>query len=248
MIAICPAAVMAQDVFFLGETHDNPGHHVQQAERVAALKPMALVFEMLTREQAEKVTDELRLDAEALSQALEWEQSGWPDFAMYFPIFESAPGAKVFGAGLPRRDVMRLMKEPVEEVFGPSAEEYGLTIALPKAQQDAREEMQLAAHCNALPIELLPEMVGMQRLRDAALARAVVQAIDATGGPVVVITGNGHARKDWGAPVYLAKRAPDLEIYALGQGEEGAVAPAGEFDEISYSPPAEREDPCNAFK
>ena len=49
-LAAAPAA--AQDVVILGEIHDNPAHHEVQAERVADIQPRALVFEMLTPEQA----------------------------------------------------------------------------------------------------------------------------------------------------------------------------------------------------
>ncbi|MBO9466923.1 ChaN family lipoprotein [Tropicibacter sp. R15_0] len=247
-MAVIAAPLAAQDVVFLGETHDNPGHHVQQAKRVAALSPKALVFEMLTEAKASRITPELRADQKAMRDALEWDRSGWPNFSMYYPIFAAAPEAAIFGAAVPRDDVRRLMSEPVEAVFGADAEGFGLTKSLPEEQQAEREAMQMAAHCDALPAEMLPMMVNMQRLRDAALARAVLGAFEQTGGPVAVITGNGHARKDWGAPAILALAAPELDLFSLGQGEEGAGAPEGGFDEIVFSPPAKREDPCNAFK
>ena len=244
----CPAAVMAQDVHFLGETHDNPGHHARQAERVFALQPKALVFEMLTAEQAALVEPDLLGDQSALQAALRWDDSGWPDFGMYYPIFTAVPTAQIFGAAVPREDARRLMSEPVEAVFGVDSGRFGLDQPLPSDQQIAREAMQLAAHCDALPAEMLPMMVNMQRLRDAALARSIIAAIENTGGPVAVITGNGHARKDWGAPAILAISMPDLTVTALGQGEEGAGAPDGLFDEIAYSPPTPREDPCATFQ
>ncbi len=167
---------------------------------------------------------------------------------MYYPIFAAAQEAMIFGGAVPREDARRIMSEPVEAVFGADAPVYGLDQALPEGQQAMREAMQMSAHCDALPENMLPMMVDMQRLRDAALARAATQAISQTGGPIVVITGNGHARKDWGAPAILAALTPDLDIYALGQGEDGAGDPSGVFDEITFSPAVDREDPCAAFK
>ena len=82
----------------------------------------------------------------------------------------------------------------------------------------------MQAHCDALPEDMLPGMVAVQRLRDAVLARAVVRAMDDTGGPVAVITGNGHARRDWGMPAMLARAAPDLDVWVLGQTEEDQPA------------------------
>jgi uncharacterized iron-regulated protein len=89
-------------------------------------------------------------------------------------------------------------------------------------------------------------MVEVQRLRDAVLARATIEALDDDGAPVVVITGNGHARKDRGIPVYLARRRPGVNVFVLGQSEDGRVD--GDFDAVIDSPPAEREDPCKTFE
>ncbi len=90
-------------------------------------------------------------------------------------------------------------------------------------------------------------MVAVQRLRDAVLARAVVVAMAGTGGPVAVITGNGHARHDWGVPAFLARVAPDLEVFVLGQTEDGAPLQGG-FDEVRSAPAVARPDPCAAFR
>ena len=200
-----PDGMAQAQVIFLGEVHDNPQAHARQAELVAALQPKALVFEMLTVAAAEKAAPEVRTDAEALAKALDWEQLGWPDFAMYYPIFAAAPEAAIYGAAVPRDEARAAMKDGVAESFGDGVEAYGLTTPLPEEEQAARVQLQFEAHCEAMPKEMLPMMVDLQRLRDATLARAVVQALDAVGGPVVVITGNGHARLDWGAPVYLKR-------------------------------------------
>jgi hypothetical protein len=89
-------------------------------------------------------------------------------------------------------------------VFPGDAARFGLTEALDPDEQAAREAEQQEAHCNALPEEILPGFVEAQRLRDAALAEAALAALADTGGPVVVVTGNGHARADWGVPALLA--------------------------------------------
>lgn len=234
------------DVLVLGEMHDNPAHHANQARAVAGLAPSALVFEMLTPEQAAKVTPALRADRAALDEALGWAESGWPDFAMYYPIFATSQAA-IYGGALPRDEVRRAVQEGAAAVFGEEAAEYGLADPLPADQQQEREELQRQAHCNALPEKLLSGMVEAQRLRDGALARAVVQAMDATGGPVAVITGNGHARRDWGLPAALAHAAPDLALISVGQLEEAPEEDAP-YDLWLVTEPAQREDPCAGLK
>lgn len=232
-------------IVILGEIHDNPVHHAVQAEWTARIAPKAIVFEMLTPEQAARVTPELRDDANALGEVLEWKASGWPDFAMYHPIFTAAPEAAIYGAAVPRDAARTAFETGITEAFGPDAGRFGLTDPLPQDQLEARLIFQAEAHCNALPEDLLPRMVELQRLRDAVLARTALAALDETGGPVVVITGNGHARSDWGMPVYIGAARPDLTMFALGQSEAGQVS--GVFDQVLDAAPVDREDPCAAF-
>ena len=233
------------DVVILGEVHDNPAHHGNQALAVAAVAPRAIVFEMLTPDQAAKVPKD-RADLRQLEAVLGWNASGWPDFAMYHPIFTAAPDARIYGADLPKGTTKLAVKSGAAVAFGAEAALYGLTETLDPADQSARELEQAEAHCNQLPAKLLPGMVQVQRLRDAALARAVVQAMAETGGPVAVITGIGHARSDTGMPVPLRAANPDLRVLSIGQFESdpGVAAP---YDLWLITPPHPREDPCLAF-
>lgn len=244
---VSSAAETAQ-IVFLGEQHDNPGHHALQAEWTSVLEPKALVFEMLTQYQAGSVTSQNRGSEKELAITLNWEDSGWPDFSMYYPIFAAAPDAEIFGAGVPRKQVRQLMELPLNEAFGElDATRFGLDKPLSDVQQAGREDLQRRAHCDALPSNLLPMMVSVQRLRDAFLARSALDALDQTGGPVLVITGNGHARTDWGAPSLVTTAAPEITVFALGQGE-GGNAPEGVFNLAQDGPTVDRGDPCDAFK
>lgn len=234
------------DVVILGEVHDNPRHHEGQAEAVATLQPSAIVFEMLTAASAAAATDELRREAEELERALGWTQSGWPDFAAYYPIFVAAPAARIFGGMVPPEEVRRAVTEGAAAVMGAEAGAFGLDTDLPETVWAERVAEQGEAHCGALPEDLLPGMVEAQRLRDAVLARAILAALDETGGPVAVITGNGHARRDRGVPVYLEAARPGMQVIAVGQFEG---APDGDppFDFWRVTDPADRDDPCGAF-
>ncbi len=244
---ITPAALdsLARvDVMILGEVHDNPVHHANQARAVAALDPRAVVFEMLTPAQARAITPRLRDDPDALAAALDWADSGWPDFALYYPIIKAAPGARIVGAEVARAKLRRAISDGAPAaLFGPDAARFGLMTPLPAEQQRQREDMQAAAHCGVLPEEMLPGMVTGQRLRDAALARAALRALERTGGPVAVITGNGHARIDWGVPAVLEKVAPWVGVLSVGQFET-PPAPPVPYDLWMVTVPAERGDPC----
>jgi uncharacterized iron-regulated protein len=241
------AELPAADVIVLGEVHDNPRHHLNQALAIAALSPKAIVFEMFGPNEALAVTPEVRGRADRLAEALDWESSGWPDFAMYHPIFLAAPDAVIFGGDMPREEVRRAVTEGAAAVLGGSAPLFGLDQPLDPDEQAQREAGQMTAHCDALPKDILPGMVEAQRLRDAALARAVLAAMAETGGPVAVVTGNGHARRDWGLPRMLERAAPALEILSVGQFESppDGVAP---HDLWLVTPPVARDDPCAVFR
>ena len=251
MDAARAAALPAADVYVLGEVHDNPAHHEGQAAVVAALEPAAVVFEMLTPERAAGWDPELTGDAGALDAALGWSASGWPDLSLYLPLFEAIPeGAAVMGAdpgrGLPREAVERGAAAAFDAAFGDGAERFGLSDPLPPDEQSAREAGQQASHCDALPEDLLPGFVEAQRLRDAAFAHAVLEALDAHGSPVALITGNGHARTDWGVPAALARAAPEVSVLSVGQFEGAAGAPV-DVVATTDGPPGGRPDPCEDF-
>lgn len=266
------------DMVFLGEIHDNPTHHRVQAEIVAALAAQggvaALVFEMIGAAEEEPVND-LRgwpggaVGAEpavlaAIAEALDWANSGWPDWAFYAPIFAAAPQAFVAGAELPRDALRPLMRGDVAGALtaAPGAARFGLDQPLDPAEQAAREAGQIAAHCDMIPAEVAGPMVAAQRLRDAALAEAALRARDraaAAGrsGVVVVITGAGHARRDHGAPRMLRRADPALTVLSIGLVERAPAAPpldlaalAPQFDLIGEAAPPDppREDPCLAFR
>lgn len=234
--------------------HDNPAHHANQARIVKALQPDALVFEMIEPSMARGVTPEARENAVTLGEMLEWDARGWPDFAMYYPIFAAAPDAAIFGGALPRDTVRRAVREGAAAVFGDGAPLFGIDQPLPEDEHSARMDMQLDAHCGALPPDILTGMVEAQRLRDAALARATVAAwahaqSESETPQVVVITGNGHAHEDWGMPVMLRSYfgADSIDIRTLAQFET-EVPDVAPYTEMLATAPAERPDPCAAFK
>ena len=233
-------------IVILGETHDNPVHHALQARAIAAIRPSALVWEMLTADQAARMP-EVRDDAAVVGAALGWEGTGWPDFAMYFPLVQAAGAARHFGGGVPREQARGAFAQGAAAVFAGDAARFGLDVALRPDDQAAREAEQFDAHCAAMPLAMMGGMVEAQRLRDAELARVALVALEQTGGPVVVIAGSGHARRDQGIPAALSLASPGIGVLSLAflESDPGAGAP---FDLWLVTDPAEREDPCASLR
>jgi uncharacterized iron-regulated protein len=265
--ATLAAELAAADYVALGETHDNPDHHLLQARFVRAIaasgRRPALAFEMLTADQQEKVDAALARapkDPDALGEAVGWDRSGWPEFAMYRPIFAAGleAGLPVVAANLPRAVAKAIV------VKGREALDEGLRARLARAEPipdavlaDLREEMN-ASHCGELPEKMLEPLVLAQRARDARMAERLVTA--GAGRGAILVTGNGHARTDRGVPALLAGDAPGSKTVSVAflEVDPGALEPGDyaeawgkgplPFDVAVFTPGTEREDPCAALR
>lgn len=237
------AMALAQDADFviLGEIHDNPTHHRVQAEYVSRLNPKAVVFEMLLPEEADSLQKVERSVTAMQAAVTEFQWSNLPDYA---EILEQSD--VIVGAALPRDRVRAAFHDGAARVFGEGATRIGLGDVLPPAELQKRKQGQFEAHCEAMPLDMMGGMVEAQRLRDAHFARVLVEAAQTYGRPVVLITGNGHARRDWGVPRYVSRLMPEATIFALGQSEEGSIR--GTFDLVLDAEPIKRPDPCAAFR
>jgi len=241
-------AMRAADVVILGETHDNAEHHLGQAAFIAELAPKAVVFEMLTPFMAMQVNAFAGDDRGRLGSEIKWEASGWPDFAIYRPIFDVLDDARAVGAAAPSAMVRAAFDGGAAAVFEGDAARFGLTTPLSAQQAETRRQLQLKAHCSAMPLEMMGGMVEAQRLRDAHFAARTLLALETYGAPVVVITGNGHARNDWGVPYMIEQAAPDVSVFSVGFLERPADANDPLYDLAFVTDPAPRGDPCAAFR
>jgi len=251
------AAVMRAQIVVIGEVHDNPVHHARQAELVRAIRPGGIAFEMVPSDSEEGIQVFLAEGGArgAIGPAIGWDRMGWPDWAMYRPVFEAAPDAYVAGGGVAGPSLRAAIRDGAAGAFGIGANRFGLDQSLDPATRTEIEDEMIAAHCDKLPRKAAVGMVEAQRLRDARFAEAAWRAYAAADGwPAVLITGNGHARTDRGVPAYLRLVLPDVSVLSVGQievgeGEDPVAAARGlPFDFVWTAPPAERPDPCAGFK
>jgi uncharacterized iron-regulated protein len=265
--AALTAALSHADFVLLGETHDNPDHHLLQArlvrELAAAGRRPAVAFEMLATEQQPAIDAALAQkdrSADALGKAVEWDKSGWPPFSLYRPIFSVALDAdlRVAGANLPRKQIREVVKHGLdvlpEDVKARIDRQGPLSPEVAKALKDEMRE----SHCGELPEEILEPMVLGQRARDAQMAESLARL--GRNGGAILVAGAEHARTDRGVPSYLAPDAGTGKIAAVafrevstGEQEPSAYTPDPEtklvpYDYLVFTPRMKRTDPCEELR
>jgi uncharacterized iron-regulated protein len=256
------------DFVLLGERHDNPDHHRLQAEVLRGLIALgrrpAVGFEMFGIDDSAAIANHLAIapnDAAGLGEAVNWNQRGWPDWAMYQPIAEAALEAKlrIVATNLPLATARRMRSHGLTVLEASRRRELGLDQPLPDAISARMAADIRNAHCGHASEESVKTMIGIQRARDAQMAQSLIAAA-AGHDAAVLITGAGHARADYGIPVYLNAKAASKQVISIAFFEvaEQKTAPLEyarpygngrlPFDYLWFTPRVDNEDPCEKFK
>jgi uncharacterized iron-regulated protein len=245
-------AMRGHPVVLLGEVHDNAAQHALRADALGRLVALggrpAIAFEQLDRERQADV-DRARRErprdaAWLIAQA---GAKGW-DWALYEPFVRLAleHDLPIVAANLSRADASRVIREGFGAAFdAPARATLGLDAVPPELLAGHEREVDLG-HCGAMPAAMLAPMARAQIARDAALAQAIAPH---AGRGVVLLTGNGHARRDLGVPRWLPgpmrDRALSIGLLEAGTGD---ALPAGAFDVVVRTPATERGDPCEGLR
>jgi uncharacterized iron-regulated protein len=251
----------------LGEQHDNPDHHLLQAEVLRSLitagRRPAVGFEMFGLDDAAAIARHLAVapnDAAGLGGAVNWNKRGWPDWSMYQPIAEIALAAKlpIVATNLPLSTARKMRSDGLAALEPPTARKLELDQPLP-ARDFARMAADIrSSHCGYGSEQSVKAMVNIQRARDAQMARSLIAAGEPGGA--VLVAGAGHVRNDYGIPVYLKQHAPSKRVASIAFVEVDKQKSAPQqyasqygndrlpFDYVWFTPRAHDEDPCEKFK
>ncbi len=246
------AAIRGHDVVLLGEVHDNG---VQHALRLDALRRLiaqgerpALAFEQFDRDRQPQIDAARRErpgDAAYLIEQAAGAKSWRWEFYRPFVQLALDHGLPIVAANLSRKDAFRLSQQGWGALLSESEiGELGLD-RLPAEFFDAHLRAVAKGHCDLIPEPELPAMARAQIGRDLTLARSIRPHIDRG---VVLLTGNGHVRRDIGVPYWLSPqertRAFSVGFVEPEDARGSAADLAGQFDAVVVTPAVDRPDPC----
>jgi uncharacterized iron-regulated protein len=255
------------DFLLLGERHDNLDHHLLQAEVLRSLIALgrrpAVGFEMFGLDDANAIANHLAFapnDAAGLGRAVNWNKSGWPDWAMYQPIAEAALQARlqIVATNLPLATARKMSSDGLAALDPSVRRELSLDRPLSDAMFATMATDIRNSHCGYASEESVKAMVVVQRARDAQMAQSLIAAGDPDGA--VLVAGVGHVRNDYGIPVYLTAKAAGKQVISIAflevddqkpEPHNYALAdPNGRlpFDYVWFTPRVDDENACEKFK
>jgi uncharacterized iron-regulated protein len=240
----------------LGEVHDNVVQHRMRADALRKLLEQgarpAIAFEQFDRERQADI-DRARTEAPPEGRSLaahviergQGAKNTW-DWTQYRPFVELALqyDLPIVAANLSRADAARVARDGAGAVFDAAElRRLGLDRADEQLQR-THESIARDAHCRMLPESALAGLARAQVARDAVLADAVRRHADRG---VILLTGNGHARRDIGVPRHLTA-AERERVWSIGLIEAGSEERVTFYDVAFLTPRQERADPCASLK
>jgi len=251
--------IIATRYRLLGEGHDNPTHHVLRAEILRSVtragKRPAVVFEQFDRayENALQEAQRAPIDAEGLAKAGALDRRAW-DWPLHEPLLAAALDVHlpVHAGNASRSALDAVVKNANLEGIEATWRARLDAAAWNEAKENTLSREIAEGHCGKLPASLVPRLALAQRVRDAALAAALVA--DATADGAILIAGNGHVRADLGVPLYLGAEAGErisvgfVEVDAedARRANVGGAAASEHpgFDYLWLTDAVHRDDPC----
>ncbi len=251
----CASTAPGPTLLLLGEVHDNAAQHALRLQAVQRLldsgaRP-ALLMEQFDREhqadinrllQAVPAMDTGGAERDAPVDALvrlgelgRQAGAGW-DWPLYRPYLHLALQYRlpVVAANVSRTDARLVMQQGLAA--------RGFNADVPADIQNAQAEAIVQSHCGQVDAALAGRMAWAQVARDQFMARSISAHADRG---VLLLAGNGHVRKDVGAPRWLPAGL-QARSQAVGYLEAGDASAAA-FDVVVFTAAQPRSDPCAAM-
>ena len=244
------ARARGAEVVYLGELHDNPQHHAIQVRILEALlaaggRP-AIAFEMVPETRQADLEAAVRSTAgpAEVDRRLAWTAQGWPDFAMYWPLFELARkhGLPVVATDLDPTVGRRIGRGGLGAAGEDPARLRSARRADPVRDRAIARRLR-AAHCDQISEGRAMRMLEGWYARNVVIARRVGGGLE-RAPQVVVIIGRGH-QSPGGVPEQLGALRPGTRQLVVGLFDGQADGPSETTADVVWLTPARTlPDPC----
>ena len=236
-------AIETGNYLLIGEKHDNQDHHRLERlivdfrlNRVRTTLPSAVVLEMLDRKQLDGVNLEQLANlqsSEKLKSQLAWRDKSWP-WDNYGKVIRTVinSGSSLVAGNIDRPSLYAAAKNSLQKLDDELRQASTTIPGMSAAMHSAVLQDVFDGHCQLMPKEKLNSMVMIQQLRDAYMAFKLSKSDHA-----ILIAGNGHTRKDYGAGWHLKQRNRESEIVAIALME----VQTKEYDPAKYTRPLDQK-------
>lgn len=244
----------------LGEKHDNPHHHIKQADLLTLAsrdgRRPAVVWEMIPEAKRAVLSAYLeggRATPEGMGRILSWQESGWPDWSYYQPIAKVALARDLpqYPGNLDGGVIRALAREGFDGLSDATSRSLAVNARWSSEDEEALKVDLIEGHCGYMPDGMIAPMGYVQRARDAVMAASLLEGD--VGDGAVLIAGNGHVRADRGVPRYLEPESSVLSIGILeavpGENDWRAyLSETPEFDIVIFTEKVETPDRCEELR
>lgn len=208
----------AVDVIFIGEVHNNPEHHLIQVQLLQALMaryaPMAVSMEFFdtTRQPALDRFMKGDLEEKDFLKEVDWENSWRFPYHLYRPILWTTrdKGTALLGINAPNRLVRKVARTGLESLTDEERDQVAKDMDLDNTAH--REYLKTIFEQHTFKkdsphgMENFEHFYQAQCIWDETMAETIAKYMEATGGKMVVFTGNGHIANKFGIPDRLLRR------------------------------------------
>ncbi len=244
----------------IGEKHDNPDHHLIQAELLQNLLTSKaydqVVFEMLNDGQHKGLASLNQTDTsnttntshttQTIQDALKWDKQKW-DWTSYGPLFEIVLNqhTKLTAGNVNKAMLMQVYSQGAKALQPP--ERFASAPAIDQANQDIMLEHIYINHCEMMPKEQLGNMLTVQIAKDASMAYALSQQESG-----ILIAGAYHTQKNLGIPKHLEfMNKPEVVVLALTEVDADKASLSDykiDADFVWFTPQFTDKDYCEDMK
>ncbi len=209
-------AISGCDVIFVGESHDNPEHHLIQVQILQALADRAggqlavgMEFFQLGHQEALDRYLQGVISEDAFLDAVNWKETWGFDYLLYRPLMllSKERGLRVLALNAPSGIVRKVARSGLPGLSVEERDQIAKEIVLTNEAHRAYVMKAFKDH-NHPDLKQFERFYEAQSVWEETMAETISRHLISSGGKMVIFSGNGHIAHHFGIPERTMRRAP----------------------------------------